>query len=55
MRKTTRKLTLLLVFAALAPLAVSHTAEDCSAFTWDLSREFAVMRAPVVGITVTSV
>lgn len=50
MRTTTRKMTLLMVFAALAPLALSHTAEDCSAFTWDLSREFAVMRSPAVRI-----
>jgi hypothetical protein len=50
MGTTTRKMTLLLVFTGLAPLALSHTAEDWSAFTWDLSREFVLMRTPAVWI-----
>ncbi len=50
MGTTTRKTTLLPAFLAVAPLALSHTAEDCSAFTWDLSRELAAMRAPAVRI-----
>ena len=49
MKTTTTKMALLLSFAA-SPLAFAHTAEDCTAFTWDLSREFAAMRAPATRV-----
>jgi hypothetical protein len=47
------KFALPLAFAAAAPFVFAHTAEDCAAFTWDLSREFAAMRAPALQVVAT--
>jgi hypothetical protein len=50
MKTTTIRVALLLSFAAVPPV-FAHTAEDCTAFTWDLSREFAAMRAPATPVS----
>jgi hypothetical protein len=42
--------TLSFALAASTPFARAHTAEDCGAFTWDLSREFAAMRSPAIAL-----
>jgi hypothetical protein len=47
---TTTRLTLLLACAALAPQAFAHTDEDCTTFTWDVSRELAAMRSPAIPV-----
>jgi hypothetical protein len=41
------RVVLLLALAAASPLAArADDAQGCAAFTWDMSREFAAMRAP---------
>jgi len=54
MKSLQRSQVALLALACLAPLAFAHTDEDCDAFTWDLSREFAAMRAPATDIATPS-
>lgn len=42
-----------LVACFAAALAFAHEGGDCSAFTWDVSRELAAMRTPAIPVAAT--